>query len=163
MNAVVTLFLIVHIISAGIWVSGFAVDIAFNRLLKNNAGKPVELPLQMARLRVHSVMGSLGGIGILLTGLILTVSLNYGVFNIGGMTPTWLLIKQFIFLIALLIVFVVVTPAQRRLVPLIAAAAQGTPKMTSEIEAGIERMNQLGLVINALVVVNIILGVWKPF
>jgi len=62
----------------------------------------------------------------------------------------------------MLIVFMVIIPAQRRLQPLVMEAAKGTPSVTPEIRHMLARMMQFSRLVNLLVLVNIVLAVWKP-
>lgn len=157
------ILLVAHIVASGVWIAQFPVELAFARAMHGSQGKAVELPLLMAQSQVVSVMGQVGGLGILLTGFGLLWTNGWGLLNIGGLTPTWLLIKQIVYLIALGIVFVAIIPMQRRLRPAFIVAAQGKPSVTPEIRrlaAGLQTVSRL---VNGLVLVNIVLAVWKPF
>jgi hypothetical protein len=156
------LLIVLHIIFAGVWIAQFAAEIGFGLALRGSEGKAVELPLLMARTRVLGFMGQVGGIGILFTGFGLLWVTGLPFLGIGGFTPTWLLIKQIVFLIAMVIVFIVLTPMQRRLVPQFVQAAKGTPTVTADIRALVSQMTSVSRLINLIVLVNIILGVWKP-
>ena len=104
-----------HIISAGFWISQFVADMALERFAQTVKGKPAEVALIVAEGHVASMMGTFGGIGILITGLLLTFQFHYGILGIGGVyTPMWLVIKQVIFIIAMGIVGGVVTRPARR-------------------------------------------------
>jgi uncharacterized membrane protein len=85
-----------------------------------------------------------------------------GFLNIGGLTPNWLLVKQIIYLVTLLIFIVGVVPATRRLRPLMVAAAQNASGITPEIQQLSSQMLLLSRITNLLVLVNIVLAVWKP-
>src|SRR6266536_793954 len=119
--------LALHIISAGIWIAQLAAEFAFRSVMRGSQGKPIELPLLMAKVRVVNFMGQVGGIGILLTGFALLWAENLAFLGIGGFTPTWLLIKQIVYLVAMGIAFLFIIPTQRKLVPQFISAARGTP------------------------------------
>jgi hypothetical protein len=154
--------LALHIISAGIWIAQLAAEVAFTGVLRGSQGKPIELPLMMAQVRVVNFLGQVGGIGILLTGFGLLWIEGLAFLNIGGFTPTWLLVKQVVYLAAMLIVFLVLVPTQRRLAPQFIEAARGTPKVTPEIRQLNRRLTWVSRLIDLLVLVNIVLAVWKP-
>jgi hypothetical protein len=154
--------LALHIISAGIWIAQLAAEFAFRSVMRGSQGKPIELPLLMARVRVVNFMGQVGGIGILLTGFALLWTDNLTFLGIGGFTPTWLLIKQFVYLLAMGIAFLFIIPTQRKLVPQFIEAARGTPHVTPQIRQLTAQMTNASRLINVLVLVNIVLAVWKP-
>jgi len=156
------ILLVLHIIAAGIWIAQLAAELGFIAVMRGSRGKPIELPLVMAQSRVISFMGQVGGIGILLTGFGLLWTDGLAFLNISGFTPTWLLIKQILYLIAMLVVFVALVPQQRKLVPQIIEAARGMPAVTPEIRALTTRLTWISRFINLIVLVNILLSVWKP-
>jgi hypothetical protein len=154
--------LALHIISAGLWIAQFPAELGFNLARRTAQGTPGELPMLIAEMRVLGFLGQIGGPGILLTGLGLIGVERLGFINIGGITPNWLLVKQIIYLVALLIFIVGVVPATRRLRPLLMAAAQNASGITPEIRQLSERMLLISRFTNLLVLVNIVLAVWKP-
>lgn len=157
------LLLIIHIISAGIWIAQFAVEMAFVPILRSQRGKPLELTLTMTQGRVLSRMGQIGGLGILLTGLGLIAVDGFGLLGIGGsFTPTWLLIKQIVYIVAMVVVGALIVPNSARIEKQLAEAAQGASVVTPEIQQLNGRVRNASLVINLLVLTNIILAVWKP-
>jgi hypothetical protein len=162
MMSIRDILLALHIISAGVWIAQLAAEFAFRSVMRGSQGKPIELPLLMARVRVVNFMGQAGGIGILLTGFALLWTDNLSFLGIGGFTPTWLLIKQIVYLVAMLIAFLFIVPTQRKLVPQFIEAARGTPTVTPEIRRLSEQMTNASRLINLLVLVNIVLAVWKP-
>lgn len=163
MGTLRVILIVLHIIAAGVWIAQAVADLAFGRVMRGSEGKPVELPLLMAQTRVLTVMGQVGGIGILLTGFGLIWVDGYSFLGIGGFTPNWLMVKQIVYLAAMGLAFVVLIPAQNRLRPQFIAAAKGTPKVTPEVRQLSERMMLTSRLINLLVLLNILLGVWKPF
>jgi hypothetical protein len=162
MDIVRVVLLALHIIAAGTWIAQFPAELGFRMALRGSRGKPVELPILIAQGRVLNMMGQIGGIGILLTGFGLIGIERLGFLNIGGITPNWLLFKQIIYLAAMLIAFAVLMPAQRRLRPLIVEAVKGTPTVTPEIRQLMDRSMMASRLVNLLVLVNVVLGVWKP-
>lgn len=156
------ILLALHIIAAGIWIAQLAAEVAFTAVMRGSQGKPIELPLLMAQGRVLSFMGQVGGIGILLTGFALLWADGLSFLGIGGFTPTWLLIKQIIYVIAMFVALAVLVPQQRKLIPQFIEAARGTPTVTPEIRQLSNRLTWISRFINLLVVINILLAVWKP-
>lgn len=156
------ILLVFHIIAAGVWIAQFPAEMILNRLIKRNEGNREELTYTLLYGQLMSGMGSIGGMGILFTGLGLAGIDRYGVFNIGGVTPDWLLIKQIVFVVAMVMVFALVQPMAKKIFPEFAKAAAGGGTVTSEVRAQFSRLKQVSMVINLLVFVNIVLAVWGP-
>ncbi|MCC7448518.1 MAG: DUF2269 family protein [Anaerolineae bacterium] len=157
------ILLVIHIISAGIWITQFVIEMAFVPILRAQRGKPLELTLTLAQWHVLSVMGRVGGMGVLLTGLGLIAVDGFGLLGIGtGFTPTWLLIKQLVYIVAMILVGTLVVPYTARVEHELAEAAEGTSIVTPEVRQLSERIRNASLAVNLLVLINIILAVWKP-
>lgn len=153
MSAAKVILLTLHIISAGAWVSQFFVEVTIERLARKMKGQPGAHLLSIAEGRAASMLGQIGGIGILITGFGLIGVDRYAFLGIGGFTPLWLMIKQVIYIIAMIIVFGVVIRGTRGFS---AAVAAGEP---AEIPTNVLLASRL---VNVLVLVNIVLAVWKP-
>lgn len=157
-----TILLVIHIICAGLWIAQFVTTIVFERLIRANEGKPAELTLILAQIKVSSLAGMIAGNGILLTGLGLTAVSHYGLLGIGGtVTPLWLFIKQIVLIILMVIVFVGINPIAGRLMGQISASADGATLATPEMRADLSRVRTIVYVHDALVLLNIILAVAK--
>jgi hypothetical protein len=158
-----TIVLVLHIISAGCWTAEIIVELVSRPFLRANEGQPLEANLMLLRARIQSTLGSLGGFGILFTGFGLIAVDGLGFLGIGGgVTPTWLFIKQVIFLIALILVFTLLIPASVRGTRQLVEATRRAGSVTPEIRQLYTRVDFIGRFNNLLVLVNIILAVWKP-
>ena len=157
-----TVLLVIHIICAGLWIAQFVTTLVFERLIHTNEGKPAELTLMTAQIRVSSTAGMIAGNGILLTGLALIAAEHLGFLGIGGsVTPLWLFIKQIVYIILLVIVFVGINPLAARLQKQIAVASDGGTLATSEMRAQLNRLRMIIYAHDAFVLLNIILAVAK--
>lgn len=155
--------LIIHIMGVAMVFAQLPIELYMRRLLKTQRGTPAELSTMLLQGRLMAFLGSVGGIIILLTGLVLVaVSPFRGVLGIGGPTPMWLVIKQIIYIIIIILIQVQVQPTAKRVYPQLAAALQGAGSVTEEARGLLSRMETTSLITSALVVVNIILAVWKP-
>ncbi|MCA0454510.1 MAG: hypothetical protein LCI00_11090 [Chloroflexi bacterium] len=157
-----TILLVIHIICAGLWIAQFFTTFIFERLIRTHEGKPAELTLMLAQIKVSSIAGMIAGNGILLSGLGLLAVSHLGLLGIGGtITPPWLFIKQIIYIILLLIVFVGINPIAIRLQNQITAAANGAAAATPEMRADLNRLRMIVYAHDAFVLINIILAVAK--
>jgi hypothetical protein len=156
--------LVIHIISAGFWIAQFPVEMVLQRWLRNHRGKSGELPVIAAVGSILSMMGQIGGMGILITGLGLVAIEGLGFLSIGGNTPLWLTIKQVNYLIAMGIVGYFIVRPQKEFVGELEAVANGGTSSIPQNEL-VQRFNRLMVpsrIVNLLVLINIILAVWKP-
>lgn len=154
------ILLVFHIIAAGVLITQFPVGIVLGRLVKSRAGTPDELTYTLVQGRLMAAMGAIGGMGILITGLLLTFIDGFGVLNIGGTTPGWLVMKQIAYIVSLILVYGLVQPMAKKIYPEFAKAAAGAGTVTPEVRAQLSRLTMISMVVNLLVFVNIVLAVW---
>lgn len=158
-----TVFIIVHVVSAGIWVSQFAAKAGIGRLAASIKAPAAGPWLRMAQGGASSFMGQIGGVGVLVSGLVL-VGLNSKIFGILGIgpTPLWLFLMELIFLVAMGVVGVGITRPQRTIMPAIQQAMARNEPPPPEALAGLARIEMMSQIVNLLVLINIILGIWRP-
>ena len=127
---------VIHIVAVGLWISQEGVKFFLGRMIQGAAGKPQELTLMNVDLGVASFLGGMAGPIVLLTGLGLTWVDGYGILGIGGgFTPTWLMIKQIVYLILLVLVFALITPRAKQYQQAAAAAGSSGGTVTPEVRA----------------------------
>ncbi len=161
MVALRVVFLVVHIISAGLWISEEFASVIIARLMRSQRGKPSELAFARVNLALNSTFGPIAGMGILVTGLGLTAVDGYSILDIGGYTPTWLFVKQLVYIGLMILVTVYLQPTGKRLKRSFEALTEDGIA-TDEVRALGSRIWMLGRIHTLLVLVNIILAVWKP-
>jgi hypothetical protein len=157
-----TLLLILHIMFAAMVFAQIPIEFILRRVRARQKGTPAELGTLLLHGQLNQSLGSIGGIGLLLTGLGLGFIRGEGFLGIGGVTPLWLLIKQVNYIIILVLLMALLQPTAKRIYPAFAQAVQSAGTVTPEVQALFSRLQTVSLLINALVVVNIILAVWKP-
>jgi hypothetical protein len=158
-----TVFLILHIIVAGCWISILFANIAMMGNLTKAQGTVGELYLMRSVISIGSVMGNIGGIGILITGFGLVGIQHMGIFPFG--VVNWLALKQTIFVILLVMTFAMMVPRVKMLRRLIAeelAGPDASKGASNGLRSQLGGIRTLGMMMNVLVLCNIILGVWKP-
>ncbi len=155
------ILLVLHIISAGIWIAQFPLEIIFRQMRKKAEGTPAELTILTTMLQLLGGMGQIGGMGVLITGLGLIGVSGLGFLGLGAPTPAWLFIKQVIYLILLAMVFTLIRSASEKMEVALEKAQASNGVVTPEIRSLTDRVSQIALAHNALVLVNIVLAVWK--
>ena len=158
-----TVFVILHILSAGVWIGLGVVTVLTNNFRQRAAGTLGELYLMRLTLICGSVMGNIGGIGILITGPAMAGIHGLPWFPFG--TLPWLAIKQVVFLVVLLITFAIYVPRSKKIGRRIGEEMGGAnPAMgaSAELRTMFDRIVTVGMVVQILVLLNIILGEWQP-
>jgi hypothetical protein len=145
------------------WVAEAVVSIILGRFIRAYEDKPVEATLTLAMGRLQSGLGSIAGMGILLTGLGLIWQDHLGLLGIGGgVTPTWLFIKQVVYIILMAVVGSQLIPRSAKVEKQLEATIKEAGTVTSEARVLLARINTLGMINTALVLINVFLAVWKP-
>jgi hypothetical protein len=158
MNIWRVIFLVIHIICAGAWISQFPVSLILERVRKSLS--PAQIPaFRVTQGQVLSGLGQIGGMGILVSGFGLIWADGYGLFNLTAPTPSWLVAKQIFYVVAFGIVGALVIPGQAQM----RKAASSMGELSSEVAAIENRAILASHVVNLIVLINIILAVWKPF
>ncbi|MFN8530426.1 MAG: hypothetical protein U0670_17630 [Anaerolineae bacterium] len=154
------IFLILHILSVVMWLGGFVASFALRGLLRSSSELQQQITLKLALLRIGGIGGAIGGMGILITGFGLIGVDRFGFLGLMGTTPTWLFIKQIVYIIAFVLAMALINPQSRKVGAALAAAVRSGD--LSEVRALEPRLTMLTMISNLLVVINIILAVWKP-
>jgi hypothetical protein len=157
------IFVVLHILSAGIWIGLGVVTVLVNNFRKRAAGTLGELYLMRSTLIYGSVMGNIGGIGILITGPAIAGihHLPWFAFN----TVPWLAIKQVIFIVVLAITFAIYVPLSKKIGRKLGEEMGGANPAggaSMDLRTMFDRIVTIGMVVQILVLTNIILGEWQP-
>jgi hypothetical protein len=158
-----TFLVILHILSAGVWVSLGVVTIFLNSFRKRVAGTAGELYLMRALIMFGAIMGNIGGIGILITGGAMTGMVWHGWFDFGALP--WLAAKQTIYVVLLIMTFAIMLPATkkaRRSIGEEMAGLNPAGGASDVLRKQIDRLVAVGLFMQLLILTNIVLGEWGP-
>jgi hypothetical protein len=158
-----TVFIILHVLCAGIWVGLGVVTVLTNNFRKRAAGTLGELYLMRSTLIYGSVMGNIGGIGILITGPALAGIHHLPWFAFDAVP--WLAIKQVVFVIVLLITFAIYVPLSKKIGRQIGEEMGGANPAggaSAELRGMFDRIVTVGMIVQVLVLLNIVLGKWQP-
>ncbi|MCX8056762.1 MAG: hypothetical protein N3F03_04015 [Ignavibacteria bacterium] len=114
MYQIYPIILLIHILSAIIWLGFFPVEISLIKSIKKETNEDFKKLLVQKLLNLTNLTGMIGSIGIILTGILLVViSPVYNFFEVKA--NHWLTTKQFIILIILLITFLFIIPVSKKI------------------------------------------------
>lgn len=149
----------IHIICAGIWLVTFFTDTIFKNKIKSSFDKPDKQMISLY-LKFGNLFGSIGSLGILITGIIL-VSMNpgYGFFD---MTSNhWLATKQIIMVVILILIFTQIIPTAKKLNTEIENNLN--ENSTDELKSNLNKMFKVTASVNGLVVLNLLFALTHRF
>jgi hypothetical protein len=158
-----TSLVVLHIISAGIWVALGVVAIFLNSFRKRVAGTAGELYLMRALIMFGAIMGNIGGIGILITGGAMTGMVWHAWFDF-NLLP-WLATKQVIYVVLLIMTFGIMLPVSKKAGRMIAEEMAGLNPAggaSAALRSTMDRVVAIGLFMQLLIITNIVLGEWGP-
>ena len=157
-----TVFVILHIISAGTWIGLGVVTVLLTGLRKKAQGTLGELYLIRAGVLFGAVMGNIGGIGILITGGAMA-GIRYSWFPFS--TLPWLAIKQTIFVILLIMTFAIMVPKSKKIRAMSGEELGGKNPgggASLALRTMMDQVHTIGMFMQMLILTNIILGEWQP-
>lgn len=151
-----------HILFAGIWLLNLFVNSLFKKLISNNKHRSGEKKFIKLYLSMTNQLGMIGAVGILLTGIFMTMmNPGYGFFQMSA--NHWLVSKQIIMVILLAIIFLFVIPQSKKIKASLGEDLESNSPISEEGYANLNKMYRLGLIINILVVINFLFAVTHRF
>ncbi len=108
------LILLIHSLSAVIWLGFFPVEISLIKTIKKETDAIIRTTLIQKLFSLKNMTGMIGATGIILTGILLVIiSPVYNFFEMKS--NHWLTTKQFIILIILAITFLIIIPISKKI------------------------------------------------
>lgn len=146
-----------HILSAGIWLVAFFLDIIFKKMIKSKFDTPDKQTVTLYLL-FGNKFGSIGSMGILITGILMVImNPGYGFFD---MTANhWLATKQVIMVVILVIIFAGIIPTAKKITDEIS----GNAESSTELQNNLRKMFKLTASMNGLVILNLLLALTHRF
>lgn len=161
--------LVVHTLSAVIWLGFFPVEIVLRKTIKSEKMKSsteriysLEKKLISQFLFISNLTGMIGAIGILFTGVILVLYLpHYGFFNFSS--NHWLATKQIFMVIILLIVILYLIPTAKRLRNSISEKVESENSVSEKIYSLLGKLNFYSTIVHLMVLINFLIAVTHRF
>jgi hypothetical protein len=153
------IFIILHVISAGIWIAMWPVMMVMYGLMVKARGTDAEYNYMRVIGVLSMVMGNIAGIGILITGPAMVGIHGWPWFPFDSMPLlAW---KQAIYVVILIISMPVMIPLGKKARNLLAAEMAGGhkgPGASPELRAIYAKLRILGFAVGVMVLINVILG-----
>lgn len=149
--------LVIHILSAVVWLGMAVTDFILRKEIKNNAGSPTEFTLISLWLRITNLSASIGLAGIVLTGILLSIQLGYGFFQFASGANHWLYTKQFIIVIIIALTGMTIIPAAKEI------RIKLQENNNSDLSKLVKNLSVKFNIIHILVLINLLLAVTRKF
>lgn len=154
--------LTLHIMFSGIWLINFLTEPIFRKQILINKNKNGQKKLIRLYLLLQNLIGMIGAIGIMLTGIFLVInSGSYGFFQFTA--NHWLTTKQIILVIILVLIGIGIIPNAKKVQSAIGNDLESTSDLN---EVGNNALNKIYFflkTINILVLINFILALTHRF
>lgn len=151
-----------HIIFAGIWLVNFLSDFIFRKNIDAVKGSESEKKLISLYMKYVNLLGIIGSVGILTTGIIM-VLLNPG-YNFFQFTANhWLTTKQIIMVVILIIIFARVIPTAKKLRGLLKLEISEPEPLNEDAYSNLKKLYSVNFQTNLLVLLNILLAITRYF
>ncbi len=155
---------ILHVVSAGLWLSLLIYGIIIRSRINSREGTPTGKELIMTYVATLNPLGIIGSMGILITGIILSLQSGMGFFQFaGGGGNHWLYTKQFLMVIILILVGAVMIPAAKKLKSEILPSLNDSAPLTESATTAYGKLVRVDMSINILVILNILLAFSRYF
>jgi hypothetical protein len=157
------IFKIVHIISAGLWLSLLVYGIVSRGRINAAKGTDAEKGLILNWISSLNLIGIVGSMGVLLTGLYLSISMDYGFFKFASGGNHWLYTKQFIMVVILVLVGAVMIPTAKKIKVELLPDLKSDQPLSNEAYKLLGKLKRVDLSINALIILNILMAFTRYF
>ncbi|MBI3124994.1 MAG: hypothetical protein HYZ10_11380 [Ignavibacteriales bacterium] len=146
-----------HIVFAGIWLINFATEPVLRWQILTNKNKSGERKFISLYLTFANLLGMIGAIGILTTGITLVLNSGYGFFR---MTDNhWLATKQILMIVLLIIIGAVLVPAAKKLRSALGNDLESGTPISDEGYKTLGKIFTLNKVINIIVLINFLFAI----
>jgi uncharacterized membrane protein len=147
-----------HIIFAGVWLTNFFIGSNLKRSILNEKGTPAARKYISSYLNLTNLIGMIGAIGILITGIIMVfMNPGYSFFQMSG--NHWLTTKQIVMVVILLLIFGMIIPNAKKLRANIKSDMEKSDILSESTYSNLTKLFKVGFWIDALVIVNFLFAI----
>ncbi len=154
---------IIHVVSAGLWLSLLIYGFILRGRMAQAKGTPEEKGLILTWISSMNVLGIVGSMGVLLTGLYLTVAMDYGFFKFASGANHWLYTKQFVMVIILILIGAVMIPTAKKIKGLLLPDLKSDRPLSEGAYALLGKLKRVDISMSALVILNILMAFSRYF
>lgn len=151
-----------HIVFAGMWLISLIAYPLLRRTVIHNKNKIGEKKFISLYLIFANLLGMIGGIGILVTGIFMVLDNPlYGFFQITA--NHWLTAKQILMVALLILLFTGVIPTSKKIRNALGTNFENNDKPRDEVYVYLAKLFKLNAVMNMIILINFLLAITHNF
>ncbi len=151
----------IHVVSVIVWLGVIPTDLLLRKTIRAKKGTGSEKTLLSFWLKITNLGGMVGATGIILSGMFLSISMNYGFFRFASGANHWLYTKQFIIVLVMTLIGAVVIPTAKKIrLEIEKSEAENSP-LSEEVYKKIALLEKVLTTVNLLIVINLLLALTK--
>lgn len=158
-----SVLLVIHILSAVLWMGALPADLLLRKAISTNKGKDSEKAIISVWLKLLNISGMIGLIGILITGIVLSIVLGLGFFQFASGGNHWLYTKQFLMIFIIIITGAFIIPTAKKIRIAVQNDLAAAQPLRIEAYSNIRKLSTLANVLNALIFLNFLLAITRQF
>lgn len=151
----------IHIISVIVWLGVIPADLLLRKIIRNKKGTESEKTLLSFWLKLTNLGGIVGLIGILVTGITLSITIGYGFFQFASGANHWLYTKQFVMVVVIVLTAAFIIPSGKKVRIEIEKSVEAKSPLTNETYKNISKLEKVLTTINVLIVFNLLLALMR--
>jgi len=151
----------IHIIAVIVWLGVIPADLLLRKIIRNKKGTESEKTLLSFWLKLTNLGGMIGLTGILVTGITLSITMDYGFFQFASGANHWLYTKQFITMIVIILTAAFIIPSGKKVRIEIEKGVASNSALTDETYKSISKLEKVLTTINILIVINLLLALTR--
>lgn len=151
----------IHVISVIVWLGVIPTDLLLRKTIRAKKGTESEKTLLSFWLKITNLGGMAGATGIILSGMFLSISMNYGFFQFASGANHWLYTKQFVITIVMILIGAVGIPTAKKIRLGIEESVAENSHLSEEVYKKIALLEKVLTAVNLLIVINLLLALTK--
>lgn len=149
-----------HVTFAGIWLVVFIADPLFKKYISKAKNSKGEIELISLYLKFVNLLGIIGAVGILVTGIwMILMDVGYGFFDFSS--NHWLATKQIVMVVILVLLGWKLIPTAKKVRLSISDELKSPVDDNSSVHENLKKLYSVGFQINLLVIINFLMAVTR--
>ncbi|MCK9425114.1 MAG: hypothetical protein M0Q21_03625 [Ignavibacteriaceae bacterium] len=155
------IFKAIHIISIIVWLGVIPADFLLRKLIREKKGTESEKTLLSFWLKLTNLGGMVGLTGVLVTGILMSMTLGYGFFQFASGANHWLYTKQFLMVIVIILTAAIVIPSGRKVRIEIEKSIAENSSLSDGTYKNISKLGKVLTATNIIIVLNLLLALTR--
>ncbi|MCK9210904.1 MAG: hypothetical protein M0P61_08730 [Ignavibacteriaceae bacterium] len=155
------IFRAIHIISIIVWLGIIPADLLLRKTIREKKGTESEKTLLSFWLKLTNLGGIVGLTGVLVTGILMSMTLGYGFFQFASGANHWLYTKQFIIVIVIILTGAFVIPSGKKIRIEIEKSVAANSPLSGDAYKNISKLEKVLTTTNVLIVLNLLLALTR--